>query len=616
VNVLHLDDCVAGTEFSNNVVYRVGRGVSMCGGPWNVAHNNIFIDCQVGVNLSTRGLQWWTWTRHPDGTVTGRDTRASHGFSTNNGLLRKLKQVPYDGPAYTKYPHMADILKVDPIGAPWWCEITRNIAIGGPLMRVSKRVKPEWVTIEGNWDAADKGDPGIVAPHAGDYALKPDAPALKTGFKQIPFDKIGLINDDTRRSWPVEPEQPPKDWKPCWLRRNEMEKKMPAGLPVVAVRRAGGRIMIDGNVDPKEWTPGEKQAVSVSRVEPLKLIWRAVGAKATHRSAAYLVVDDANLYAAFINPVEPKGGIVGGHKWGASDAVEIALAVVEGNEPGPIMLWRGYTDGHFESSDEAGAPQRVVKRVLEGAQYACRKVSNTQWTAEWKVPFAAIGIDPKKQNPRLLFSLAVRKVSGNEWVTWKKAHGASWDVRKSGMLWLEPFGDITFNGGVPSRIRSEIFSRTEGLLIDAGRNCEVCSWAKPAGSRLKATSADLKGDWQDFVFDFTPKADGEVLIELRGRPQTSAVDATHYIPVWNYWDDVRVEGAQLVNGGFEELDAKTGLPTNWRRVGNAILVTDPRAAASGKTCVKTWFLGRFAQTLRAKRDTKVTVRARVRGEAP
>jgi len=347
----------------------------------------------------------------------------------------------------------------------------------------------------------------------------------------------------------------------------------------------------------------------------MRLMWRAIGEKATHPSRVYLAVDDAHLYAAFINPVEPKGGIVGGHTWGRSDAVEIALSVVEADEPGPIMLWRGYTDGHFESSDEAGAPAGVVKRVLEGVQYACRKVSKTQWTAEWKIPFAAIGIEPQKQNPSILFSLAVRKVSGNEWVTWKKARGASWDVRKGGVLWLEPFGDITFNGGVPSRIRCEIFSRTKGLLIDGGRNCQVLTWAKPPGVRLKAISGELtSGKWRDLVFEFTPKADGQVLIELRGRPHESAVRSNQFIPVWNYWDDVRVEGAALANPGFETFDAKTGLPAGWRKVGNAIAVTDKRAAASGAVCVKTWFLGRFAQTINVKKGRKVTVRAKVRGE--
>ena len=168
---------------------------------------------------------------------------------------------------------------------------------------------------------------------------------------------------------------------------------------------------------------------------------------------------------------------------------------------------------------------------------------------------------------------------------------------------------------MPSRIRCEIFPRTKGLLIDGGRNCEVLGWAKPLGTRLRAASKELtSGEWEDFVFEFTPRSDGQVLIELRGRPHQSTIKKNTYLPVWNYWDDVHMEGAQLVNGSFDELDPKTGLPRGWSRGGNAVFVTDPQAAASGRVCVKTWFLGRFMQTVEVKKGRKVTVRAKVRGE--
>jgi len=615
VNVVHLDDCVAGTTFRGNVVYRVGRGVSMCGGPWNVVDNNLFIDCQVGANLSTRGLAWWTWTRHPDGTVTARDTRASHGYSTNNGLLNKLKQVPYDREPYTKYPNMADILKVDPIGAPWWCAITRNISINGPVMRVSRNVKPEWAAIENNWNGPDDGDPGVVAPYGGDYRLKPGAPAAKIGFEPIPFEKIGLVNDDARRSWPPRAEPPQSNYKPAWLLRCEIEKKMPGGLPVVSVRRATAVIKIDGVVDPEEWTPGEKQTVSVNTFKPESLLWEAAGGRSATPSQAYLETDDANLYVAFINDVDPKGGIVGGRTWGKSDASEVALAVVAGLDVGPIMIWRGYTDGHSETSGEAGATKAVVERNAAGFEYACKTVSKTRWTAEFKIPFRAIGIEPQKLNPRILFSLAVRKVHGDHWVTWKKAMGASWDVRKSGILWLEPFGDITLNGAVPSWARCEVFPQTEGMLIDGGTNCEVLAWAKPLGSRLRAKSAELDTDWREFSFTFTPKGDGQVRLELRGRPLHSAVKEGAYVPVWTYWDDLRAEGAELRNGDFEETDPKTGAPAAWRKSAQALWVTVPGVAASGRVCVKTWFLGNVVQVIQVKKAVPVTIRCRIRGEA-
>ena len=615
VNVVHLDDCVAGTTFRGNVVYRVGRGVSMCGGPWNVADNNLFIDCQVGISLSARGLAWWDWTKHPDGTVTARDKRASHGFTTNNGLLRKLKQVPWDKQPYTKYPNMDQLLNVDPIGAPWWCAITRNIAINGPLMRVARNVKPEWVEIRGNWDSKDLGDPGVIAPYGEEYALKANAAAGKLGFEPIPFEKIGLVNDGTRRTWPVKSEPPPADFRPCWLRRREMEKRMPGGLPVVAVRRAGAVITVDGAVDPEEWTPGEKQTVSVNTVKPEILQWRAIGGKATFPSTVHMQVDDERLYLAFINDVQSEGGIAGGHTWGHSDAAEFAVSVAAAdNELGPIMIWRGFTDGTLATSDEAGAPKAVVERCRQGVQYACKIVSKTRWTAEFAIPFAAMGISPEKQNPRMLFSLAVRKVSGNEWVTWKKPPGGSWDVRKGGVLWLEPFGDIVLNGAVPSWARCEIRALGEGLLMDGGTNCEVLGWAKPLGRRLSAKSGELGVDWQPFTFRFTPKADGRARIELRGRPLRSTLNENDFIPVWTYWDNLRIEGAKLVNGDFEEADPKTGLLRGWQKNAQALWMRTPGVAASGEGCVKSWFLHPVSQTIEVQKGVAVTIRCQIRGE--
>ena len=102
-----------------------------------------------------------------------------------------------------------------------------------------------------------------------------------------------MINDDTRRSWPVQAEPPPKGWKPAWVVRREMEAKMPTGLPVIAVRRATAKITADGAIDPEEWTPGEKQTVAVNAFKPELLQWDAVsGEKVALPSTARIQVDD------------------------------------------------------------------------------------------------------------------------------------------------------------------------------------------------------------------------------------------------------------------------------------------------------------------------------------
>ncbi|MDO5567243.1 MAG: hypothetical protein Q4G59_11350, partial [Planctomycetia bacterium] len=60
------------------------------------------------------------------------------------------------------------------------------------------------------WQAsgADKhsvvADPMFVNPAGGNWQLKSNSPALKLGFKQIPFDKIGPYADRARVSWPIQ----------------------------------------------------------------------------------------------------------------------------------------------------------------------------------------------------------------------------------------------------------------------------------------------------------------------------------------------------------------------------------------------------------------------------
>ncbi len=50
------------------------------------------------------------------------------------------------------------------------------------------------------------GDPLFVDPKKGDYRLKPDSPALKLGFKELPYDKMGLKVTKFRPVLPVEAE--------------------------------------------------------------------------------------------------------------------------------------------------------------------------------------------------------------------------------------------------------------------------------------------------------------------------------------------------------------------------------------------------------------------------
>jgi hypothetical protein len=47
-------------------------------------------------------------------------------------------------------------------------------------------------------------DPLFSNVTGGDFTLSPASPALKLGFKPIPFAKIGPYKDPMRASWPIE----------------------------------------------------------------------------------------------------------------------------------------------------------------------------------------------------------------------------------------------------------------------------------------------------------------------------------------------------------------------------------------------------------------------------
>lgn len=613
--VVHEDDCVSGTAFTGNLCYLTGNGCVMCGGPDNSADNNLFVKCKTGAQIEGRGLDWWKWTKHPDGTVTAVDTR--NGATTNN-LLTSLTKVPYQSGPWLKYPHLADILDRDPAGAPYFCQITRNIAVDGKCCWVQSNVKPEWVTVKDNWD--NEGDPGFVKlpkepTRATDFRLRSDAPAIrKTGFHPLPLEQMGLVNDGTRATWPVKAEPPPAGFKPHWILVKEQALAAPSSLPVLRVPEWSGKVVVDGVIEPEEWSQSKPQApgMPVTAVDPTPLPWNYDGNKAPQPSKAWLAVDDENLYVAFVNDVDPAVGVSGGQTWGQDDAVEIAIAPLMNRKVGDIMVWRGYTNGHFVTSDEPGTPAPVVRRALQGVSYASKVIGSSQWTCEWKIPFSAMGLDPKKRNPQLLFNLSVRKPAGNLWVMWKKGGGSTWEVRNGGMLWLEPFGDVTLGRAIPSQALLYTLSATPGLIMKPLSNCTAPTWATPPGSRLLINGENLTdARWHDFEFSFSADRDGDVTLQVGGAGYQNPISGG-LAPVWSYYDDFSAVGAEIKNGGFEELDAR-GRPIGWTGSGG-LVVSDSRIVATGQHCAKTWHDGSFYQVLHVVKDQPVTIRMKVRGE--
>jgi hypothetical protein len=186
VMAVYLDDCYCGVTISGNLFERAGRSIMVGGGRDNTIENNIFVDCSPAIHVDQRGKSW-----------------AAKYFLPNSEwrILEHAQEVPYDQPPYsTRYPHIVNVLSDDPAAAKY-NRILRNIRAGsGKWIDWLDGLSEKTVETRDNWT---EGDPGFVAPANHDYRLRPDAPALKTGFQPLPLSKIGLERDAYRGKLPV-----------------------------------------------------------------------------------------------------------------------------------------------------------------------------------------------------------------------------------------------------------------------------------------------------------------------------------------------------------------------------------------------------------------------------
>ena len=182
---IYLDDMFASAEISNNVFYKVTRAAFIGGGRDCLVENNLFVDCEPALHVDARALNWADY--HADEWLEEQKTQGT------------LSGIAYDKPPYSlRYPALPRILDGEP-KAPEGNIIRNNVTWGGTWDGIYKEARP-YLTLENNLVDVD---PLIEDIEHRNFNLKPDSPALASGFKPIPFDKIGLYEDSARASWPV-----------------------------------------------------------------------------------------------------------------------------------------------------------------------------------------------------------------------------------------------------------------------------------------------------------------------------------------------------------------------------------------------------------------------------
>lgn len=401
---VYLDDQFGGTNIDNNLFYNVTRAAMIGGGRNCTIDNNIFVDCVPATHVDARGLGW-----------------AAGG---NPGMVKSLTDLPYkESPWKEAYPWLLTLLDDDPM-APKHNVISRNICVGGRWGDFEGKAKPLITFTDNLLDqdpqfiksvrVADEKTP----PLATDFALKPSSPAFALGFKALPLTKMGLDPKLPRASWPVKSEVRPMVAPPPTAPK--AQRTNPVTLKVA---RRAANITIDGTVTPAEW-PGAGVAVEQG----------LTGQKVSPPSQAWVQWDDQALYVALDNSVNPKFPIRPGNAWGQDDAVEIAIRN-PATKDAPILVLRGFPSGHFESTDEAGAPAAAAKKAAENVQYKAKVVDDKKWTNEWRIPWASLGIDPAKAG-KLQFNLSARKSADELWIEWQGTSASTWEVSNAGLLEL------------------------------------------------------------------------------------------------------------------------------------------------------------------------------------
>ncbi len=181
---IYLDDAMSSVEAYGNIFYKVARAFHIGGGRDHKIHNNIIVDCIESMQYDDRAYRLDSWF-------------AGHMDPDKGTLFLQLRKVPYQSEVWkTRYPKLAVILEQNP-GYPSGSIIENNLLYRTQPFMLADIVKEE-STIRNNLLLDPEDNPGFVDIEALDFRLTTDALIYQKleGFEEIPFDKIGLTNED------------------------------------------------------------------------------------------------------------------------------------------------------------------------------------------------------------------------------------------------------------------------------------------------------------------------------------------------------------------------------------------------------------------------------------
>ena len=255
----------------------------------------------------------------------------------------------------------------------------------------------------------------VSTPQWGEVVVDPSRAAMPDGLK-VWFGKPDLGRPtplDTRFNKPFEPPRP----------------LAVALKPMARAFRASRPPRTDGAVKRSEW-PGWTPERAL-RLRPL-------GGDHTRTDCAgeaLVLFDEEHLYvAAKVRVPDETKLLRSGGSWGQTDGIEVDFQPIVGGKHGPVFVLHGFPSGQGESVTDGGASPDQAAALGRAVEFAAG-VGRKEWTAEWRIPLAAAGIDLNKLST-IRFNVGAR-VAG-EWFAWAGTRGPNYAVERAGELALLP----------------------------------------------------------------------------------------------------------------------------------------------------------------------------------
>lgn len=405
---IYFDDGDGGDFVTGNIFFRCGEPgkgsfgtVFNHGGHDNLADNNIFIEC-----------------KRPLGSAPWNDKRWKEYVNAELWQTRLLKDVDITKPPYlTRYPLLEGFMDPQP------GQVRSNHSSKNVLVMCAEVKSGNW-EFDSNDNMITDRDPGFVDIAKGDFRLKPDAAVYKQlpGFKPIPFEKMGPYADPLRPTVPKVAWNypPPKQLPPLKAAAGTAAAKG-GPAPQFKTKRVTSPITIDGVINASEW--GD---------DVMTLAMDYGGTKASRQSRAWIRYDDARIYIAVENDIQP-GTKLDGNAWGKNDAAEISIRALRGDAKTPIAVFRGFGNGYLQFGITKNASDDPDYSDPNGAVFKAVRKDDRTWCAEFSLPFALFDIDPAK-DVRCAFNLTVRKPKDDLWLMWEATRGNSYNVDNAGVL--------------------------------------------------------------------------------------------------------------------------------------------------------------------------------------